>query len=359
MTSTAMLGTAIRGDGRHDGIPRELFAAEPPEARGLRRDQVRLLVSAAGELRHVQFADLGAFLQAGDLVVVNNSATVPSAVDARRRDNRWAVVHVAGPAADGQWIVELRTADRRRVEDGRVSEVLDLPEGATLTLCAAHPHTTARAGSRLWRAWLRVQGDETTYLGRVARPITYDYVTDRWPLTYYQTIFSSVPGSAEMPSAGRPFTPAVVVDLVRRGVTLAPITLHAGLSSLERGESPQPERYEVPTSTARLVNATRAVGGRVIAIGTTVTRALETVADDNGRVGPGSGWTDLVLDARRPARVVTGLVTGWHEPEASHRSLLDAVAGSEMIAEAYHSATDHRYRWHEFGDSCLLLPEVG
>ena len=118
-----------------------------------------------------------------------------------------------------------------------------------------------------------------------------------------------------------------------------------------------PERYLVPPATARLVNLTRRSGGRVIAVGTTVTRALETVADDRGEVNAGAGWTDLVLDPGRPARVVDGLVTGWHAPGASHLLLLEAVAGAEMVAAAYREALRMGYLWHEFGDSALLLAD--
>jgi S-adenosylmethionine:tRNA ribosyltransferase-isomerase len=159
-----------------------------------------------------------------------------------------------------------------------------------------------------------------------------------------------------MPSAGRPFTDRLVTNLVRAGVAVAPVTLHAGVSSLEPGEAPPAERYRVPASTAALVNHTRDHGGRVVAVGTTVTRALETVAGPRGRVRAGVGWTDLVLEPARPARVVTGLVTGWHAPDASHLLLLEAMAGADLVAEAYAAALAEGYLWHEFGDSCLLLP---
>jgi S-adenosylmethionine:tRNA ribosyltransferase-isomerase len=159
-----------------------------------------------------------------------------------------------------------------------------------------------------------------------------------------------------MPSAGRPFTDAIVTDLVVRGVVVAPITLHTGVSSQEPGEPPLPERFVVPPTTARLVNAARFEGSRVVAVGTTVTRALETAADEHGFLRPMQGWTDLVLGPDRPARTVTGLVTGWHAPGASHLDLLHAVAGDDLVRTAYAEALAHRYRWHEFGDSCLLLP---
>jgi S-adenosylmethionine:tRNA ribosyltransferase-isomerase len=177
-----------------------------------------------------------------------------------------------------------------------------------------------------------------------------------WPLAEYQTVFAREPGSAEMPSAGRPFTAEVVTDLVTRGVTVAPIVLHTGVSSQEPGEPPQPEWFRVPAATARLVNSAHQAGGRVIAVGTTVTRALESAVGPDGSVCAQQGWTNLVLGPSRPARAVTGLVTGWHAPGASHLALLAAVAGTSLVERAYAEAVRARYRWHEFGDSCLLLP---
>jgi S-adenosylmethionine:tRNA ribosyltransferase-isomerase len=203
-----------------------------------------------------------------------------------------------------------------------------------------------------------VEGGVPAYLQRHGRAIRYGYVPRPVPLAQYQTIFGREPGSAEMPSAGRPFDADLVVELVTRGVAIAPITLHTGVSSPDVGEPPQPERFRVPMTTAELVNAARLRGGRVVAVGTTVTRALESVADERGFVRPGGGWTELVLGPQRPARVVTGLITGWHAPGASHLQLLEAVAGAQLVERAYREALRERYLWHEFGDSCLLLPPL-
>ncbi len=158
-----------------------------------------------------------------------------------------------------------------------------------------------------------------------------------------------------MPSAGRPFTDALVTRLVARGVGVVPITLHTGFSSQEAGEAPQPEWYDVPEATARLVTSTAAAGGRVVAVGTTVTRALESAADADGRVTARRGWTERVVTPADPPRVVDGLVTGWHDPGASHLLLVEAVAGPELTQAAYDAASAERYLWHEFGDAALLL----
>jgi len=358
-------------------LPAGLAASEPPEARGLSRDGVRLLVATPRGVRHARFADLPRYLAPGDLVVVNTSATLPAAVDGRRGGRRRITVHFSTALDDGSWLVELRPRGLATgpLRDAVAGERVDLPSGAALTLLAGHPDG-GPTSDRLWRA--TVTTEVPPLLAGHGRPIAYGYVPRRWPLSAYQTVFarttdapaahaqttdgtdgtdSRATGSAEMPSAGRPFTLALVTELVTAGVAVAPVTLHTGVSSLEKHEPPLAERYQVPASTAGLVNATRAAGGRVVAVGTTVTRALETVADDDGTVRPGDGWTELMLGPDRPARTVDGLVTGWHEPGASHLLLLEAVAGARLVGEAYREAVRERYQWHEFGDSCLLLPE--
>ncbi len=327
-------------------------ATEPAEARGLERDEVRLLVASPDRLTDSVFLELPDFLEPGDLVVVNRSATLAASVDGRRGSTP-VEVHFATALDDGTWVVEVRPEGLSfgPVTDIAVGERIDLPAGAWLDVLETLPGQV-----RLHRVAVAVEGPATALLERHGRPIAYGYIPQRWPLSAYQTVFAREPGSAEMPSAARPFTTRTVTDLATRGVLVAPVTLHTGVSSPEVGEPPNPERYDVPAATAALVNHVRWRGGRIVAVGTTVTRALETVADPDGFVRPGHGWTDLVLGADRPARVVTGLVTGWHEPGASHVHLLEAVAGHELVAEAYGHAEREGYLWHEFGDSCLLLP---
>ena len=330
-------------------------AAVPPEARGLARDGVRLMIAGPGRIAHARFHDLPEYLAPGDLLVVNTSATLAAAVDGAR-NRRPVTVHLSTELPDGMWAVELRPGRRA---DGPLREVspgdtIELPAGR-LHVVEAYPDADATP-SRLWRCRLVVPCPVPAYLARHGRPIAYAYVPDDWPLASYQTVFGREPGSAEMPSAARPFTHELVTELATRGVTVAPIRLHTGVSSLEAGETPLPEPYLVPATTARLVEDTRRHGGRVVAVGTTVTRALETVAGPDGHVAAGQGWTDLVLGPNRPARVVDGLITGWHAPGASHLQLLEAVAGADIVAAAYESARSAGYLWHEFGDSALLLP---
>ncbi|OMC13925.1 S-adenosylmethionine:tRNA ribosyltransferase-isomerase [Mycobacterium sp. SP-6446] len=331
-------------------------ATEPPEARGLARDAVKLLVARPGGVDHAHFRDLGEYLRPGDLLVVNDSATMPAAVDGRRAGQPIAV-HFSTVRAEKVWVVELRPAANAtgHLTDVGPGQRIDLPGGAALVVESSYPRPGV-GDARLWTARVIIEGNVGAYLGRHGRPIRYAYVSRQWPLRYYQTVFARRPGSAEMPSAARPFSTELVTALVAAGVAIAPITLHAGVSSAEAGEPPTPELFQVPSATARLVNFTRAAGGRVIAAGTTVTRALESAADRGGAVRPVVGWTDLVLGPSRPPRVVDGLITGWHDAGASHLLLLEAVAGPELVAGAYREAVERGYLWHEFGDSALLLP---
>ena len=337
-------------------VPAEAEARAPAERRGLSRDGVRMLVARGTDVGHQVVTDLPGVLAPGDLVVVNTSATLPAALDAARGDGRIQPLHVASELDDGRWVVELRRVDNTGPDPGvRPGTRLSLPGGVRLTIAAAYPDPTA-ATSRLWTARPAPVTRSATQLAQHGRPIRYGYVAEPWPLADYQTVFATYPGSAEMPSAGRPFTDRLVVRLVAAGVAVVPVTLHCGVSSPEAHESPAPERFDVPDATARLVNAVRESGGRIVAIGTTVVRALESVTDASGAARSGAGWTDLALGPDRPARVVTGLLTGLHEPGASHLELLEAVAGTEAVRAAYSAAVDEGYLWHEFGDTTLFLP---
>jgi S-adenosylmethionine:tRNA ribosyltransferase-isomerase len=332
------------------------FAPRPPEWRGLSRDRVRLLVGTPHGITHARFRDLPAHLRAGDVLVVNNSATVPGEIDATL-DGSPVVLHVSAELDDGDRVVELRSAPdaARALLDAAAGDVIHVGE-VRLTLRSPWPTTESSSptgtGNRLWRA--HVDGDLRGVLERDGRPIAYGYLDRRYPLEAYQTVFGSRPGSAEMASAGRPFTEALVTSLVSRGITFAPVTLHTGFSSQEAGEAPGPEWFEVPDASARLINAARAGGGRVVAVGTTATRAIESAVCD-GVVVPASGWTHRVITPAAPPEVVDGLITGWHDPHASHLLLVEAVAGRALTQAAYDEAVAHGYLWHEFGDSALLL----
>lgn len=336
-------------------LPDSSIAIEPAEKRGVPRDGVRLMVTrrSTGSIEHDTFANLDRHLAPGDVVVVNTSATLPAALDAHTADGTDLKVHVATPASGGLWSVEVRMP----TQDGGTApgpemepQTLYLPGQAQVHLLARSPRTP-----RLWIAAIEGPTDVNSFLELHGEPIRY-MPGAKSPISDYQTIFAMWPGSAEMPSAARPFTPELVTRLVSRGVAIAPIVLHAGVSSYEEGETPGEERYDVPATTATIINTTRARDGRTIAVGTTVVRALETVADETGTVHPGRGLTDLIITADRGVNAVDGLVTGWHEPRSSHLSMLEALIPTDHLQHVYDRAITDGYLWHEFGDSLLILP---
>lgn len=349
-------------------LPPSLEAHEPPEARDRTRDGVRLLVSrrATGEVAHHEFRDLPTLLDPGDLLVVNTSSTLPAAVRLDRIS-----VHFSTPVPGGGdrlWLVELRRLTGKSSSPytgGCPGEWIPMPGGATLTLVGRHKggseghggSSAHRESDRLWEA--RLSTDVVPYLRRHGTPIRYGYVRRDWPAAAYQTVFAHdrTTGSAEMPSAARPFTPELVTRLVSRGVLIAPITLHTGVASPEAHEPPYAERYEVPEPTAALVEHVRARGNRVIAVGTTAVRALETSVDASGHVRASKGWTEHIVTPERGVQAVGGLLTGLHEPRSSHLMMLTAIAGPDLLASTYEAALAERYLWHEFGDVNLLLPD--
>lgn len=336
-------------------LPAELEASVPPEARGITRDAVRMLV-AYGDgdpLVHTTISELPRFLRAGDLVVVNTSGTLTAEVAARTTGGLAIDVHLSTETIDGDWAVELRHGTELW-STAETGEELALPAGGGLRLVA--PMATRADGVRLWRAQLDLPEPLLRYLAVHGRPIAYRYVNGRWPLSAYQNVYATEPGSAEMPSAGRPFTAEVITRLVAAGVGVAPVLLHTGVASLEASEPPYPERFRVSESTAQRVNDTRRHGGRVVAIGTTVVRALESAADHDGRVAPIEGFTETIITPERGVFAVDGLLTGWHEPEASHLAMLEAVGGRPLLEASYRAALAEGYLWHEFGDVHLILP---
>jgi S-adenosylmethionine:tRNA ribosyltransferase-isomerase len=334
----------------------ELREAErPPEARGLARDRVLMLVADPGDgsLDHRHFDELPELLGPPDVLVINTSRTLPAALPARASGGARLQLHLSTPAPgeDGlRWIVELRTSDGRR-RGGHAGQRLQLPAGAEAELLAGH------LGSRLWLADLHLDGrDLLEYLEAHGQPIRYRHSAGTWPLETYQNVYASEPGSAEMPSAGRPFTAAAITRLVARGVDVVPIVLHTGVSSLERGEPPYPERFEVSEASAARINLARSLGGRVVAVGTTSVRAVESAAEQGGEVRPAAGWTHLLIGAERPPRAVDAVLSGFHDRDSSHLKLLETIAGRRLLERAYESAREGGYLRHEFGDVLLVLP---
>ena len=360
-------------------LPASLEAAEPPEARGLRRDEVRLLVSDVvnDSIDHTRFHDLPRWLSPGDLLVVNTSGTLNAALTATGETGEVYELHLSTQMPGGFW-----TAEVRRPQGGSslqffgaaAGSTFSLPAGGHATILAPYPLVDAMdSPSRLWMTAVHFPGPALPYLEQYGCPIRCRYVPRPWPSAMYQTVFATEPGSAEMPSAGRPFTTELVTRLVSHGIQIAPLLLHTGVASLENHEPPYEEFFRVPRATAEQANAARRKGRRVVAVGTSVVRALETVTDEMGTTSPGEGWTNLVITADRPVRSVGGLITGLHDPRATHLMLLEQVTaavgryrpadrpirsnfcGSCHLQRAYAEARQRGYLWHEFGDSHLIL----
>jgi S-adenosylmethionine:tRNA ribosyltransferase-isomerase len=343
-------------------LPPALEATEPPELTLGRRDAVRLMVSRGTDAPvHTHAYDLARYLDPGDLVVLNTSATVPAAVDAIDHGT-YRVVHFSTEMPDSSftprdtWLVEVRTpvdgAATQPNFDDFTGHQLSLPGGAVVEL-----RERFTGSIRLWVATVDTGGPVVDYLEQWGRPIRYRYVPATWPIDAYRNVYANEPGSAEMPSAGRPVTRDVLASLEARGVGIATLLLHTGVASLEANELPYPERFRVSRRTARRVNDTHAAGHRVVAVGTTVVRALESATGTDGITHPAAGWTDVVITPERGVHAVDGLLTGWHAPEATHLQMLEAVAGRRALEIAYPAAVEAGYHWHEFGDSHLLLPE--
>lgn len=348
-------------------VPPALEAGAPPEARGLARDGVRLMVStrAAGEavprITHARFYDLPDFLRAGDVLVINTSGTLNAALRATDPDGEAFELHLSTRLPGDLWIVEVRRRVGDRIEavfDAQAGTRFRLPSRGAATLLT--PYTSAErtqpGHTRLWLATLELPEPLADYLTRHGAPIRYSYVKQAWPLSAYQTVYVTEPGSAEMPSAGRAFTPTLLTRLLAQGVQIAPLLLHTGIAALEDHEPPHEEFYRVPATTARQVTAARAAGQRILAVGTTVVRTLQTVTDADGVTHPGEGWTHVVVTPETGARSVDGLLTGLHEPRSTHRLMLEAIAAPGPLRAAYEAALAERYLWHEFGDLHLILP---
>jgi len=340
----------------------KLEAGEPPEARGLARDEVRLMVShiATDQIVHTRFRQIGDFLEPGDVLVINTSGTLNAALPATRSDGTQLELHLSTHLPTNLWVVEMRAYQDNREKTTKPfynihqGEYFELPAGASVTFHT--PYAPGHAVSRLWVATLNLPVPLHDYLDQHGFPIRYSYVKEGWPLSYYQTVYATEMGSAEMPSAGRAFTPELLTRLIARGIQIAPLLLHTGVASTEHKEPVYEEYYRVAESTARLVNAAHLAHQRVIAVGTTVVRALETVTDSSGITHPGVGWTDIFITPQQGIRSVNGLLTGLHEPLSTHLAMLETLTGRHHLEITYKEALKEGYLWHEFGDLHLILP---
>jgi S-adenosylmethionine:tRNA ribosyltransferase-isomerase len=340
-------------------LPEQLACPLPTEMRAVRRDAARLLVSSrdGDDLQHTSFAQLYKYLKPGDVLVVNTSATQAAALPLHLPTGEEARLHLSTQLGKDRWLVEIRMVQNDKTfrwKAGKAGMEFALPGGASLRLSKRFYGQQEQLD--LWEAQLHTPQSIHLYLNHFAQPIKYQNIAKPYPLSYYQTFFADTPGSSEMPSAGRGFTAELVDHLLLKGISFAPILLHTGVSSLEVGELPYPEYAEVSALTASIINAARSRGGRVIAVGTTAVRALES-AMRAGEVQAFRGHTDLFIGHDYQMQAVDGLITGFHEPEASHLHMLQALASERHLAKAYETAIAEGYFWHEFGDFHLIIAQ--
>jgi S-adenosylmethionine:tRNA ribosyltransferase-isomerase len=339
-------------------LPPHLSCPQPTEERELLRDEVRLLVTTgSGQINHDLFRNIPDYINPGDVLVVNTSATVASALPVTLPDGNKGVVHISNQINSHQWLIEIRTIRENKTVRWKAGEpgmAFSLPEGANVRLVERFYNNKQLLD--LWVATLHLSQSVETYLAAHAFPIQYETIDRRYPLAYYQNFFSFHPGSAEMPSAGRGFTPQVVNKLLKKGVVFAPVLLHTGVSSLEENEAPYPEYMEITPLSASIINTAKSQGNRIIAVGTTAIRAIESAAGTDGLLRPYQGHTSLFIDESYHLKMTDALLTGFHEPRASHLHMLQALAGIEHMELAYQAAIAADYYWHQFGDLHLILP---
>jgi len=339
-------------------LPENLACPLPTEERGLRRDDVRLLVTAddGKVVKHSHFHQLTEFLQPGDLLVVNTSATVAAAIPLHLPNGNEGVLHLSNQLKNGRWLVEIRAIENnktKRWKKGQEAMLLNLPNGGQLQLKQRFYNNHHLLD--LWEVDLLLPKSIETYLHENGRAIRYSYSDKHYPLSYYQTQFSTTMGSAEMPSAARGFTVELVEKLIAKGVDIVPVLLHTGVSSLELDEKPYPEYMEISAISAQKINEAKQNGARVIAVGTTAIRALESAVDENNQVKAFKGHTELFIDHDYKMKIADALLTGFHEPEASHLLMLQALVSVRHLEEAYATAINNNYYWHEFGDLHLIF----
>lgn len=339
-------------------LPEHLACPKPTEERNLLRDEVRLLVTAGeGQIDHTTFNHFDRYLQRGDVLVVNTSATIAAALPIALPHGRKGRVHLSNQLNAREWLIEIREIignKTARWKEGKAGMLFQLPAAANIAL--KQRFYKNHQWLDLWVAEFSTNQPPKAYLEAHARPIQYEKLDASYPLSYYQSFFSFHPGSAEMPSAGRGFTADLIGRLLKKGVVLAPILLHTGVSSLEENETPYPEYMEISPVTASMINTAKSQGRRIIAVGTTAIRAIESAVNSKGRVIPYQGNTELFIDDSYTMKVADALLTGFHEPRTSHLNMLQAIAGAEHIERAYQAAIEAGYYWHQFGDLHLILP---
>jgi S-adenosylmethionine:tRNA ribosyltransferase-isomerase len=340
---------------------------KPAPATRSDRDQTRLLVIDPEQRTSeaTRITELPRFLREGDLVVLNDAATLPASLQARDELARAIEVRLLGPARGSLFSAVLFGAGdyRTRTEDRPAPPLLEV--GARLRFGSrlqAQVESRSQLSARLVELRFNLE-DQALWIELYAcgKPIQYAYQAEPIALWSVQTVYAARPWAAEMPSAGRPLSFNTLLALKRGGVQLATLTHATGLSST--GDPaidqalPLPERYDIPDETVRAVTRARSAGRRVIAVGTSVVRALESAAiSGKGRVNVGEAVSRLRIDARFRPQIVAGLLSGVHSPEESHYDLLSAFANTAILDASHARAIELGFLSHEFGDACLILP---
>ncbi|WP_421382272.1 S-adenosylmethionine:tRNA ribosyltransferase-isomerase [Bacillus salacetis] len=328
-------------------VPQSLNAKIPAERRGRGRDDVRLMIMNGEKVHHERFSSLPDFLEEGDLLIFNNSRTIPAVLKAAAC-NREVEIRLSRQLDDNRWEALIWGGLFPACDE------LHLPNGVKAVI---HGNGNEKP---LVTLQFSLGGVELMdYIYKHGEPIRYEYIDSAWTLDAYQTAYASVPGSVEMASAGRAFSWKMFETLKAKGIKTAFLTLHTGLSYYGNDRWPNPnkhpEAFHIPQETAELINSARKANGRVIAVGTTVVRALETAADENGYINETEGITNLYIKNDHQLKAVDGLVTGLHEPEATHLEMLSAFTYEHQLFEAYREALKRGYLWHEFGDMNLIF----
>ena len=333
-------------------LPPELIAQDPLEDRSSSR--LLCLDKESGEYQHEYFRDLPGHLRAGDCLVLNNTKVIPARLYGTKEDTGAAIEILLLKRKEADvWETLVRPGKKCRIgtrllfgEEGLLrGEILDVLED----------------GNRLIR--FSYDGIFEEVLDRLGEMPLPPYITHKLKdRNRYQTVYARYEGSAAAPTAGLHFTESLLDEIRSKGVKIAPVTLHVGLGTFRpvkvddvETHHMHSEYYEITGETADIVNQTRRDGGRVICVGTTSCRTLETAADENGMLLAGNGWTDIFIYPGYRFKIMDGLITNFHLPESTLLMLVSAFAGKEHIMKAYEEAIRGRYRFFSFGDAMLIL----
>jgi len=342
-------------------LPKILECSSPTEVRNLKRDEVKLMVSERhnDKITHTQFSNIDHFLTKNNVLVVNTSGTINAALKTTLPNNEDGRIHLSTQISKNEWIAEIRkVVDNKTVRytDIEENQILSIPNNHHIKIVSPfYDENRNKQHLQLWKISFFGIDNMDEYLNKYGQAIAYSTVDVEYPQSYYQTVFAKEMGSSEMPSAGRAFTPYLIEKLKAKGVKIVPILLHTGVSSLEANEKPYPEYFEVSKETANALNEYTLQGKRIIAVGTTAIRAVESATNKKGKVQAQKGWTNLFITPANGIKIIDGMLTGFHEPKASHLLMMQALATTEHLSICYNQAIENSYKWHEFGDMHLLM----